>query len=145
MPPETIEPLEIAMVMLSIAAGIVTGFNLRSAFLDRAATRAASINGPVAMWANAAIWSEVMRMGKAILFLMAGLILIGLPTDLATPGIAWLTETAQLCLVGAAGLMLIAAIHGGETRRLLRESLEPGWDGKERRLRQIAPPERGAH
>jgi hypothetical protein len=124
--------------MLSLATAILTAFSLRQALLDRAASRARGINGPVAMWANAAIWAEVLRIGQSFLLLLIGLVLLTLPSFDDNLASAWLWEAVEMLLAGASGLLLLASIHGAEARRLLREYLEPpSWDGVERRQRQL--------
>lgn len=130
---EVIDPTELVIVVLSVAAASLAGYSTRSALLDRAATRRQAINGPVAMWANAAIWSAIMRLGKSSLLVLTGVILLALPPGGGDAWSAWLVELWELFLAGAAGLLLLAGVHDAETRRLLRESLDPAWDGIERR------------
>lgn len=130
---ELIDPAEIMIVALSAAASVLAGHGLRSALCDRIATRKKGINGGISLWANAAIWDQAMRVGAASMLLVAGCISLTLPSAFEPNWLAWWVRSIEQLAVGFAGILLVAAIHAIESRRALRESQEPGWDGVERR------------
>lgn len=137
-----VEPIEIALLIVAIASAIITARNVQSTILDRAALRAGGFNGSISMVANTMVWDQTMDLSKSIMLILVGVILLALPTmrGLLTPGLAWWWDMAIVCLTGIAGIRLIGSIHGAETRRLLREMLDPKWDGIDRRRRQVQPP-----